>query len=396
MLQEEFVVNILAIAHYGIYADYSFSFVHTQMRAYVKQGNRVRVIVPVAWGKFCNGTKSKFGTPVTWCNVDDVEVCYLRILSLSNLGDRIKWNIPSAISALKWNRQKIFDDFVPDVVHAHTLGLDSEMGAWVQKRYHVPLVVTTHGSDTNVPLENGETVLLKKYCDEADAVVAVSKRLRMNLARCKTETPLHVIHNGFVPYRFSEERICKRNPYAMIQVGNLIASKRVDVTIQALARLREKWPDMVLTVIGEGPLRQQLEELSVQLGVADAVRFLGQIPNAEVFERLCESTYFVMASKPEGFGIVYLEAMAAQCVTVGTENEGIADLIEHGKNGFLVPADDPQRIAALIDDCLHNSESAREIAINGRKSAEGLTWDANAEKYVKLFRQLIGNASKDA
>ena len=68
---------------------------------------------------------------------------------------------------------------------------------------------------------------------------------------------------------------------------------------------------MTLTVVGDGPLRTSLEELCQQLDVSGSVRFLGQLPNEEVFVRLCESTFFVMVSKPEGFGIVYLEAMAA-------------------------------------------------------------------------------------
>ena len=120
----------------------------------------------------------------------------------------------------------------------------------------------------------------------------------------------------------------------------------------------------------------------------DSVTFACQLSNQEVHEKLSEATFFVMPSVREGFGIVYLEAMAAGCVVIGTEGEGIADVIVNGENGFLVPADNPERIASLIDRCLQHPEKAYRIAMEGRKSAIGLTWKRNAEEYTKLFKQL--------
>ena len=175
----------------------------------------------------------------------------------------------------------------------------------------------------------------------------------------------------------------------MIQVGHLIPSKRVDESIRALALLRKNYPDMTLTVVGQGPLREELERLCVPLGVKDAVCFSGQLPNDQVFALLCRSRFFVMASKPEGFGIVYLEAMAAGCVTIGTEGEGIADVIEHGVNGFLVPADDPDAIAAVIADCIQNPEKAAQIADRGKQTALKLTWRENARNYIDLFGRAL-------
>ena len=101
-----------------------------------------------------------------------------------------------------------------------------------------------------------------------------------------------------------------------------------------------------------------------------------------------ESGFFVMASKPEGFGIVYLEAMSAGCVTVGTEGQGISDIIDHGMNGFLVPSDDPTRIAELLDWCLRNPEDSDRIAQEGKKLASEMTWEKNAGEYIKLFNKL--------
>lgn len=377
-------MNILVVSEFGLYGELSLSFVHNQVREYAAQGHRVRVIIPNGIGKVGrNG--GRFEKPLLISQYDGVELFDLRYITLSRFG-RKYFNTNSAIAALRLQWNRIFKDFKPDVIHAHTLGFDSEIGAWIKKELGCPLVVTTHGSDTNVPLENGQADLLKTYCDRADAVVAVSNQLKERLKTCGTDTPISAVFNGFAQHPHPADSV--RKPHSMIQVGNLIPCKRVDVTIRAFAKLREKWPDMTLTVIGQGHLRGSLEALCGHLGVSDSVRFLGQLPNDEVFRRLCESSFFVMVSKPEGFGIVYLEAMAAGCVTIGTEGQGIADLIDHGVNGFLVPADEPERIAELIDQCLCQPERAAKIAAEGQKCVAALTWDRNAAEYLKMFEQL--------
>ena len=86
---------------------------------------------------------------------------------------------------------------------------------------------------------------------------------------------------------------------------------------------------------------------------------------------------------------MYLEAMASGCITIGTEGEGIADLIENDRNGFLVPPEEPDAIAGVVEWCLTHPEEAAAIAERGQSSARTLTWETNAKKYIELFRTLI-------
>ena len=180
----------------------------------------------------------------------------------------------------------------------------------------------------------------------------------------------------------------EKKPFTMLQVGHLIESKRNAVTIRALALLRKKYPEMTLKIIGAGVLRQTLETLVDDLELRDAVTFTGEVPNPEVLSAMAESMFFVMPSKPEGFGIVYLEAMSNRCITIGTQGEGIAELIESGKNGFLVPADDPKAVADAIDWCMMYPDEAEKIAQQGYLDTKELTWERNAEHYVQLFKEL--------
>ena len=376
-------MNILAVCHYGLYEDLHSSFVHNQIREYVNQGHRVRCIVPIPFGKQ-GRSGGKAGPAVLRTSVDGVEIVDVRYLSLSGRG-RKSFNHKSAIAAIRAHGQAVLGDFTPDVIHAHTLGLDSRIGAWLKGEFHCPLVVTTHGSDTMRPLANGEGHILKADSDACDQLVAVSGPLKQALASCGTKTPIEVIHNGFIPRNMADE---DRDGFGIIQVGHLIESKRFDTTIRALALLKEKYPKLHLTIVGQGRLRETLEALCRELGVADRVAFTGPIPNNQVFTRMCKNTFFVMASKPEGFGIVYLEAMAAGCIALGTVDQGIADIIRHGENGFLAKAGDEEAVAEILTEMLENPENCKKIAQKGQTLARSMTWAETSRKYLQLFESL--------
>lgn len=377
-------MNILVVCHYGLYRDFGSSFVHAQAKAYAALGHRVRAVVPIAAGKR-DWDGKRFSAPLQCREKDGVELCLLRHLSLSNYG-KARFNTAAAVRSFRANLGTILDGFAPDVVHAHTLGFDSGIGAWLKGMLGVPLVVTTHGSDASVPVEQGRGAELKPACDHADTVVAVSSALAGKVRTCGTSTPISVILNGFDLRALPEaagERGC-----AFIQVGNLQEQKRVHVTIRAFARLRERHPGACLTLVGSGPDRARLDALCRELGSSSAVRFTGMIPNRDVLKEMSRARFFIMPSVNEGFGIVYLEAMACGCITIGTEGEGIADLIVSGENGFLVPPDDPNAIVRVIEWCLEHPEESAAIAERGRKDAMGLTWEKNASEYIKLFKEL--------
>lgn len=374
-------MNILVVCHYGLYQNLSYSFVHHQVTEYAALGHRVRVLIPNGWGK-ADWDGERFGKALRARSADGVELYELRYLTLSKWGEG-GFNLRSALYALKCHEKQLLADFQPDVIHAHTMGFDSALGTYLKARCGCPMVVTTHGSDSDLLLRAGKAAYLKTCCDSADAVVAVSSALMEKVRSCGTKTPLYTVLNGFVPRQLPAD--ARKDPYGMIQVGRLASNKNVDITMRALALLRQKYPQMTLTVVGDGAQKQELQELRKELGLEQAVRFTGTLSNEKVFELLCQATFYVTVSKPEGFGIVYLEAMAAGCVTVGAVGEGIADVIHSGENGFLVEARDASAIEKVIEECLGNPDGAGKIAQQGRLDVQSLTWRTNAQKYLELF-----------
>lgn len=379
-------MKILIVCHVGMYQDLSSSFVHAQAEAYAAQGHTVRAVILNPAGKADRFGHRLFPT-VTVGNADGVEMVNMRFISLSNLGEK-GGNAFFAKQSAWMHFSKIFSEFQPDVIHAHTLGSASALGVWLKKRLHCPLVVTTHGSDTAVRIEQGRAAELKPLCDGADRVVAVSSALAAKLKTCGTKTPVEVILNGFrirsLPAVSEERARC-----AVVQVGHLIKQKHFDVTLRAFARLKKEYPAAQFTVVGQGSERETLEALADELGVSESVHFLGQLPNEAVLAEMSKAQFFCMPSVREGFGIVYLEAMASGCVAIGTEGEGIADLIESGKNGFLVPPEDSEAIWQVMQRCLQHPAEAEAIAARGRKDALSLTWEKNAATYERLFMTLL-------
>ena len=190
-------MNILAVCHYGLYQDLDASFVHNLIREYAALGHRVRVIVPIGIGK-AGRNGGKLGPGLYPFEKDGVEICEVRYVTISRFGEK-GFNAASAIAAIWLHRKKLLEDFTPDVIHIQTLGFDSEIGVWLKKRYGCPLVCTTHGSDTVIPLERGDAEWLRQVCDRVDQIIADSDQLRDRVKSCGTKTSARTIHCGFIP-----------------------------------------------------------------------------------------------------------------------------------------------------------------------------------------------------
>ncbi len=381
-------MKILVIAHYQNRNSVIAPYIRDQIEAYCSLGNQILVVTPIAIGK--KDHRNRVFRHALW--IEEKEgIChaFIRYLSLSRYGEN--WfNAFSARTAIAVSLLKTIKDFAPDVIHANTLGFDSEIGAWLKTFFSVPLVVTTHGSDTSVPLTRGKGNLLKKWADHTDTIVCVSTKLKDELLSTGTTADLKVISNGFNGKFLRDERL-KKKACSLIQVGNLLPSKKVDMTIRALSIVRKKHPEAALTVVGRGPEKEKLERLCKDLSLSDSVSFTGQVDNQKVFELLSDAEYYVMVSSPEGFGIVYLEAMASKCLVIGAENEGISDLVVSGENGFLLPVDDPNAIAEVLLWAIDHPEEKKTIVQNGYECALKHTWKENAGQYLTLFHGLMND-----
>ena len=131
--------------------------------------------------------------------------------------------------------------------------------------------------------------------------------------------------------------------------------KGVDVTLRALPKIRQVFPDVKYLVIGRGDDRPRLEQLAQDLGVGDRVIFAGFVPTADLVHHYRLADAYIMPSQ-EGFGIVYLEAMACGVPVLAGDADGSADPLQDGRMGWRVPHRDPQAVAAACIEILRGED----------------------------------------
>ena len=146
------------------------------------------------------------------------------------------------------------------------------------------------------------------------------------------------------------ERPCGQGtrPTRLLTVARLHWSKGHDVLLKAVKLLVEGGADVTLDLIGDGPDRQSLEAQMVQEGLSERVTFHGSLSETRIIEQMRDADIFVLASLSEPLGVAYMEAMAMEVATIGTDAGGVGEIITHGENGLLVPPKDPEALAFAI------------------------------------------------
>ena len=162
--------------------------------------------------------------------------------------------------------------------------------------------------------------------------------------------------------------------------------------IAELKRIRPPTSDFRLLIVGGGPEEQKLKQLAKDLDIKDEVEFLGQVPADRVPEYLLNADIFVRASRSEGLGSSFLEAMAAGLPVIGTPVGGIVDFLKDGETGLLIPVDDYKNLAEKISILIKDEKLKEKIARQGKDLAiKRFSWDSVVSEMEKIFTKLCAS-----
>jgi glycosyltransferase involved in cell wall biosynthesis len=258
-----------------------------------------------------------------------------------------------------------------DVVHGHSskAGFLVRLAALLTGRRR-RCVFTPHGwswwafSGWQARLYRG---LERRAAPWGRAILAVSAHERDAALACRVGRPqqYRVVRNGVSLQDFAAPP-CPQ-PGRAVMVGRFDAPKRHDTAVRAFALLRARMPEATLDLVGDGPLRARTEALAAQLGVAGAVRFLGQ--RRDVPALLARASCLLLASDYEGCPLTVLEGMAAGLPVVATRFGGIEELVDHGRTGRIA-APDPESVAAALAAVLGDPTAARAMGDAARAEAQ--------------------------
>ena len=181
-------------------------------------------------------------------------------------------------------------------------------------------------------------------------------------------------------------------PPTLVTVGHLVARKRHADVLRALARLAPAHPDLRYVVVGDGPEREPLRALAVQLGIAQRVEFAGQLRPAQARERAREADLFVLPSVDEAFGVAYVEAMAGGVPAIGCAGEdGPEEIAAAGEGLVRVPPRDPAALAQEIDRLLADDAARAALAAAARATVErAFTWERCGAATLAAYARALG------
>jgi glycosyltransferase involved in cell wall biosynthesis len=286
--------------------------------------------------------------------------------------------------ARSWLAREL-NEFRPTVVHAHLFHAVA-LAATLRFPTSVSRLLTHHHGDAFVheqrPLRERVD---RACCSRYDAVVAVSEDTRNFLIdryQC-SEDRLYTIPNGWSG---------KPKPRApgqgrkVICVANFRRQKGHDVLLTAFADVARKLPDAQLILVGDGPLRQTVNEQTQALRLTSRVRFEGEV--SDVWSLLAEADVFALPSHFEPLGLAALEAMAAGLPIVATRVGGLHELVRPGVNGMLVSPGDSGGLARAITEVLSSRPLAEKLGRASRALAAARRSDRMTSSYMALYQEL--------
>ncbi len=311
-------------------------------------------------------------------------------LGLPTAGAFVFARIVSEVRALQ-QKQRI------DVVHAHgplpcghaAMLLCAELG--------LPYVVSVHGLDafsTNqVRGRAGEWCrrISQRVYQSSKRVICISEHVREQVLEgtgrtCRTS----VVYNGVDEQRFLPMPEPPAPEPRILAVGNLIPIKGHNVLIRAVASLVAEFPGLSLEIIGEGIERSRLQLLARELKIEGCIHFRGRQSRHGVAEAMRQCTIFALPSRYEGLGCVYLEAMCAAKAVIGCRRQGIAEIVRHGANGFLVGEDNEKELGLAIAMLLRDETRRRNVGTAARDTIlERLTLTQQAENLARIYRECV-------
>lgn len=381
---------------------------HYWTKEWVKLGHRVKVIYcypnysrifhfvknicPNFISQFTNGTLTNYRTETSKYEYDGVEI--LRI-PMRKFAPKIRYPEHVIQSILEISQQDFEQSsFEPDVIFSHFDNPILEIAGKLKHIWNVPMSFVLHGYPSDIKrLYPNE---YQKMIADVDAWGFRSRSIKEDF-----ESQYGNLEKSFIAYSGIPEdyisNLCneqKKIDGKVCFVGALIKRKYPEVVLETM--LPELMTgDMSLTFIGEGALGSKIKKIVNCKKLEKRVCLRGYLNRDEVQKELDASDIFVMISKHETFGMVYLEAMAHGCITIASRKEGFDGIIEDGVNGFLCEPGSKKSLRDVLDKIKNMSQQEKNaIRQSAMATAKKMTERKMAEMYLLDVKNILESGGK--
>jgi glycosyltransferase involved in cell wall biosynthesis len=264
----------------------------------------------------------------------------------------------------------------------------------------LPNVLSVHGGDLFDPSKKSSPHLhaplraaVRSMLTRADAVVGQSRdtvrhvtdlygvQREVGLIPLGIERPAAPAHTSRAKFGVPEDA------FVLVTIGRLVARKATTRLIETIAAM--KTSNTHLLIVGDGPDREAIQQRAAQLGIADRVHLLGQVSDAEKYAALAVSDAFATTSQHEGFGLVFLEAMAFGLPIVCYDRGGQTDFLKSAETGFVVKLNDESAFTSALIELHSDVTRRRGFGEHNRVLVEDYFIDTCARRYEEVFEETI-------
>lgn len=272
-------------------------------------------------------------------------------------------------------------------VHAHFATNSTDVALYVHKLTGIPFSFTLHGSDE---VDQQLALRVPEKISQAKAAIVVSDYARAQLIRWAAPedwSKISVVRCGLDFDEFSGGAAAAPNNHRLISIGRLVPQKGQLILIEAARQLRDAGASFELELIGDGELREAIEERIRQYNLENQVKLLGWQTNAQVIEHLQDARALVLPSVAEGLPVVIMEALALGCPVISTFIAGIPELVTPDC-GWLVPAGNASALADVMQTVLGASAGQlTNMGIAGaRRAREMHDIRVESAKLLQIFK----------
>ncbi len=278
-----------------------------------------------------------------------------------------------------------------DIIHAHWLfsGLIAVLAGKITNK---PVVLTLHGSGLkNMPDSIISKVLIKWILSMCSKTITVNSKMCERLISSGVNAEkITFIPNGVDCNRFKEPQKTD-NTNRIISVGSLVEVKGHMYLLQAFKHVSKEYPTARLVLVGDGPLRHELEDIASKLGISVSVEFVGEVGHNRVPSLLESSDLFVLPSLSEGMPLALLEAMCASMAVIASNIDGIPDVVEDGVTGLIVEPEDASSLSESIKRLLGDNKLRCKMGLAARaRVMSKFTLDRVSEDTLQVYQKVYG------
>ncbi|MBE6116343.1 MAG: glycosyltransferase family 4 protein [Erysipelotrichaceae bacterium] len=306
---------------------------------------------------------------------------------------------PDNLKAYK-QLKKIIDSENYDVIHCNTPmgGFVTRLAARRARKMGTTVIYTAHGFHFYKGSSKASWTVIypieKTFARLTDKLVTINRE-DYALAKERFKTDVYYIHGvgvnekRYVPAAEGEKSALRKKhgfndeQKIMLIIGELLPNKNQQMAIRMMQKVIEVYPDAVLLIAGNGPERDNLENLVNELNLSDNVKLIGYCTNLEEYQKMIDLS--VACSKREGLPLNIVESMLAENPIVATKNRGHCELIEHGVTGYLVDVDDTDSMAEYVLKLLADTEQMNKMKKNCREFALQYGFEAVTQELKKVY-----------